>query len=79
MASGREDDPGDYLLDWDEQTALLILQLQLEDISDGDRECDEWTSVAIAARYCITFFVFSVFPAPDSPLQVCQVVDQEHY
>ena len=25
-------------------------------------------SVAIAARYWMTFFVFSVFPAPDSPL-----------
>lgn len=25
-------------------------------------------SDAIAARYWITFFVFSVFPAPDSPL-----------
>lgn len=26
-------------------------------------------SVAMAARYWITFLVFSVFPAPDSPLQ----------
>jgi hypothetical protein len=28
-------------------------------------ECD---SVAIAARYWMTFFVLSVFPAPDSPV-----------
>jgi hypothetical protein len=28
-----------------------------------------WASVAIAARYCITFLVLSVFPAPDSPLE----------
>jgi hypothetical protein len=27
-----------------------------------------WGPEAIAARYWITFFVFSVFPAPDSPL-----------
>ena len=25
---------------------------------------------AMAARYCITFFVFSVLPAPDSPLVI---------
>lgn len=37
-------------------------------MSEGDRECEGCTSVAIAARYWITFFVFSVFPAPDSPL-----------
>lgn len=29
---------------------------------------DELASAAIAVRYCMTFFVFSVFPAPDSPL-----------
>jgi hypothetical protein len=29
-------------------------------------------SVAIAARYEITFFVLSVLPAPDSPLYRCQ-------
>ena len=26
------------------------------------------SEVATAARYCMTFLVFSVFPAPDSPL-----------
>lgn len=27
------------------------------------------SEAATAARYCMTFFVFSVFPAPDSPLK----------
>jgi hypothetical protein len=38
----------------------------------GLRECGklgECTSVAMAARYWMTFFVLSVFPAPDSPLE----------
>ncbi len=41
---------------------------------DGDCECPglpsegACVSVAIAARYWITFLVLSVFPAPDSPL-----------
>ena len=36
----------------------------------GECAGEAWVllSVAIAARYCMTFFVFSVFPAPDSPL-----------
>lgn len=47
-----------------------------KDVDDpivGERECEGveggCTSVAMAARYCITFLVLSVFPAPDSPLQ----------
>ena len=48
---------------------------------DDDKDGDwEWpgvvggacVSVAIAARYEITFFVLSVLPAPDSPLRRCQ-------
>lgn len=39
----------------------------------GDRECEgddgRTASVAIAARYWMTFLVLSVFPAPDSPLK----------
>lgn len=39
---------------------------------DGDCEWDDveggCVSVAIAAKYWMTFFVLSVFPAPDSPL-----------
>jgi hypothetical protein len=38
---------------------------------DGERECDgdgAWVSVAMAARYWMTFLVLSVLPAPDSPL-----------
>ena len=46
-----------------------------DDEDETDWEC-EWESVvvwgcdsvAIAARYWITFFVLSVFPAPDSPV-----------
>ena len=43
------------------------------DVREGDWECEEAfvggrASVAIAARYWITFLVLSVFPAPDSPL-----------
>jgi hypothetical protein len=52
--------------------------------SVGDRECDgvdgRCASVAIAARYCMTFLVLSVFPAPDSPLlrvSVSKVRDHE--
>ena len=40
--------------------------------NDGDWEWDvvgRCTSVAMAARYWITFLVLSVLPAPDSPLQ----------
>lgn len=41
-----------------------------------DREWDGavgwWTSVAMAAKYWMTFLVLSVFPAPDSPLARCQ-------
>ena len=37
---------------------------------EGERLCEGWTSVAMAARYWITFFVFSVLPAPDSPLTI---------
>ena len=33
----------------------------------GERECELCTFVAIAARYFMTF-MFSVFPAPDSPV-----------
>lgn len=29
---------------------------------------------ATTAKYCMTFFVFSVFPAPDSPLKDTSVV-----
>lgn len=42
-----------------------------EDAMEAECECEGWrgcASVAIADRYCITFFVLSVFPAPDSPL-----------
>ena len=42
-------------LAWNEATALAG---DLDDLP-------EW---ATYARYCITFLVFSVFPAPDSPL-----------
>jgi len=31
-----------------------------------------WASVAMAAKYWMTFFVLSVFPAPDSPLNESQ-------
>lgn len=38
------------------------------------------SDVATAARYWMTFFVFSVFPAPDSPLHgyqdICHLVAQ---
>lgn len=34
-----------------------------DDVGKGD--------AAIAARYWMTFFVFSVLPAPDSPLHQC--------
>jgi hypothetical protein len=40
--------------------------------SEGERSCvgaGARPSVAIAARYWITFFVLSVLPAPDSPLR----------
>jgi len=44
-----------------------------DDDKDGDWECPgvvggTYVSVAIAARYEMTFFVLSVLPAPDSPL-----------
>jgi len=46
-----------------------------DDEDESDWECEwegvvecEYESVAIAARYWITFFVLSVFPAPDSPV-----------
>ena len=47
------------------------------DDKDGDWEWPDvvgglCASVAIAARYEITFFVLSVLPAPDSPLYTCQ-------
>lgn len=46
---------------------------ELECAREGMEECvgvsgEGWVSVAIAARYWMTFFVLSVFPAPDSPL-----------
>jgi hypothetical protein len=34
-----------------------------------DSASDGMVELAMAARYWITFFVFSVFPAPDSPLR----------
>lgn len=48
-----------------------------DEADESDCEC-EWdavacggcVSVAIAARYCMTFLVLSVFPAPDSPLEL---------
>jgi hypothetical protein len=47
-------------------------------VSVFDRECEGvvgWcTSVAIAARYWMTFFVLSVFPAPDSPLRSMSII-----
>ena len=43
---------------------------EVEGDTDGERECEVCTSVAMEARYCMTFFVFSVFPAPDSPLRL---------
>jgi len=48
-----------------------------DDDKDGDWECPgvvggTYVSVAIAARYEMTFFVLSVLPAPDSPLYRCQ-------
>jgi hypothetical protein len=45
----------------------------IDAVTLGLRECcklEEYTSVAMAAKYCMTFFVLSVFPAPDSPLEV---------
>ncbi|SRR6266851_2784718 len=46
-----------------------------DDEDESDWECEweggvvwECESVAIAARYWMTFFVLSVFPAPDSPV-----------
>ena len=45
---------------WDKLASCLAPDLALG-VSD----------VATAARYWMTFFVFSVFPAPDSPLETC--------
>ena len=39
---------------------------------DEDSATEGTTDEAMAARYWMTFFVFSVFPAPDSPLSSCQ-------
>lgn len=46
-----------------------------EDVNVGEREWEgvpecEFTSVAMAAKYWMTFLVLSVLPAPDSPLQI---------
>ena len=50
---------------------------EFECVREGDCECagGGCASVAIAARYWMTFFVLSVLPAPDSPLRPCQYRD----
>ena len=54
-----------------EEGILAIIELE---VSVAERECVEvgavgggCASVAMAARYWMTFFVLSVLPAPDSP------------
>ena len=65
-----------------EKVWLRGLEMLLENPAvDIDREWDGvgggWTSVAMDARYWITFLVLSVFPAPDSPLRWSIIIAME--